>query len=428
MRRSSSPIVLLALPVYVPSLTWSTGIGALNSVVVLAGLSMQMSESWASAMVGIMGVAGVIASVPIGRMVDRIGDRSSFVIGGLIAVLAGTCALVCLRFPGINRAVVAFVIAMVAISIAGDIWQLARQSYVAESVPMTWRARSMSMLGGMSRIGRLIGPALASLAIVLGGIPGTFWFLIAATVLALSLILLFTAPTPEILDVKPPASQRSSSETPPASLQRRPRTHVDVVSTMLLSVGTVLLSLVRTNQIIVVPLVGTSLGITEELISATFAISAGLDVAVFYFSGAIMDRFGRRASVLPCLLIMAAGFVGLALSGGVVSFMVSACVVGFGNGFSAGTVMTMGVDLSPDINRSRFLGIWQAISQVGPTVGPFVISVLVAAWGATMSAWATAVAAACCAVWMLVTVPTAYARLGMDERGRALPAQSDAQS
>lgn len=417
MRRSSSPIVLLALPVYVPSLTWSTGIGALNSVVVLAGLSMQMSESWASAMVGIMGVAGVIASVPIGRMVDRIGDRSSFVIGGLIAVLAGTCALVCLRFPGINRAVVAFVIAMVAISIAGDMWQLARQSYVAESVPMTWRARSMSMLGGMSRLGRLIGPALASLAIVLGGIPGTFWFFIAATVLALSLILLFTAPTPEILDVKPPAS-----------LQRRPRTHVDVVSTMLLSVGTVLLSLVRTNQIIVVPLVGTSLGITEELISATFAISAGLDVAVFYFSGAIMDRFGRRASVLPCLLIMAAGFVGLALSGGVVSFMVSACVVGFGNGFSAGTVMTMGVDLSPDINRSRFLGIWQAISQVGPTVGPFVISVLVAAWGATMSAWATAVAAACCAVWMLVTVPTAYARLGMDERGRALPAQSDAQS
>ena len=131
---------------------------------------------------------------------------------------------------------------------------------------------------------------------------------------------------------------------------------------------------------------------------------------------------------LPCLLIMAAGFVGLALSGGVVSFMVSACVVGFGNGFSAGTVMTMGVDLSPDINRSRFLGIWQAISQVGPTVGPFVISVLVAAWGATMSAWATAVAAACCAVWMLVTVPTAYARLGMDERGRALPARSDAQS
>ena len=244
MRRSSSPIVLLALPVYVPSLTWSTGIGALNSVVVLAGLSMQMSESWASAMVGIMGVAGVIASVPIGRMVDRIGDRSSFVIGGLIAVLAGTCALVCLRFPGINRAVVAFVIAMVAISIAGDMWQLARQSYVAESVPMTWRARSMSMLGGMSRLGRLIGPALASLAIVLGGIPGTFWFFIAATVLALSLILLFTAPTPEILDVKPPASQRSSSETPPASLQRRPRTHVDVVSTMLLSVGTVLLSLV----------------------------------------------------------------------------------------------------------------------------------------------------------------------------------------
>ncbi|MDU1522766.1 MAG: MFS transporter, partial [Actinomyces sp.] len=189
MRRSSSPIVLLALPVYVPSLTWSTGIGALNSVVVLAGLSMQMSESWASAMVGIMGVAGVIASVPIGRMVDRIGDRSSFVIGGLIAVLAGTCALVCLRFPGINRAVVAFVIAMVAISIAGDMWQLARQSYVAESVPMTWRARSMSMLGGMSRLGRLIGPALASLAIVLGGIPGTFWFFIAATVLALSLIL-----------------------------------------------------------------------------------------------------------------------------------------------------------------------------------------------------------------------------------------------
>ena len=98
----------------------------------------------------------------------------------------------------------------------------------------------------------------------------------------------------------------------------------------------------------------------------------------------------------------------------------TACVIGFGNGFGSGIVMTMGADLSPDVGRSSFLGLWQSINQVGSTVGPFAVAALVAAFGVASSAWVTGVVSLLGAVWFLVTVPRAYARLGVDDRGQPL--------
>lgn len=450
-----SPLTHLALPVYVPSLIWSTGSGALAPVMVLAALSLGYSQSAASTIAGISGLVGVLTGPWVGRQITRWGDRPAFITGTLLAVVSLGVTLVALANPGQRWGQVAYLLGIVALAVSANIWSLARQSYVAESVPIGYRARAMSMLGGMLRLGQLIGPAVGSVAIALWDLPGSFWLQIVTTLVALAFVLGFVLPDPsvgpsaaEIVEEDEEWERRSAGEdqaspssavpptdtVPPGTadvdgptyphpdeLRRLPlREKADAGATALLSAGVVVLGLVRANRAVIIPLWGHQLGIADHTISATFAASAVLDSLMFYPAGRISDRFGRLSDLLPTMLIMGVGFIAMALWTTPLGFVVTACIIGFGNGFGSGIVMTMGADLSPDVGRSSFLGLWQSINQVGSTVGPFAVAALVAAFGVASSAWVTGVVSLLGAVWFLVTVPRAYARLGVDDRGQPL--------
>lgn len=437
--RAHSPLTRLALPVYVPSLIWSTGSGALAPVMVLAALSLGYSQSAASTIAGISGLVGVLTGPWVGRRITRWGDRPAFVTGTLLAVVSLAVTLVALAHPGQRWGQIAYVLGIVALALSANIWSLARQSYVAESVPVGYRARAMSMLGGMLRLGQLIGPAVGSVAIALWDLPGSFWLQIVTTLVALGFVLGFVLPDPnpgasasELVEEEtqdeeweeqgaPPSTGSDPAHPHPADLRRPPlRERADTGATALLSIGIIILGLVRANRAVIIPLWGHQLGIADHTISATFAASAVLDSLMFYPAGRISDRFGRRSDLLPTLAIMGAGFIAMALWTSPVGFVVTACIIGFGNGFGSGIVMTMGADLSPDVNRSQFLGLWQSISQIGSTVGPFAVAALVHAFGVASSAWVTGIVSLLGGVWFMVTVPRAYARLGVDDRGRPL--------
>ncbi|AMS05779.1 MFS transporter [Acidipropionibacterium acidipropionici] len=165
---------------------------------------------------------------------------------------------------------------------------------------------------------------------------------------------------------------------------------------------------------------GSQLGIAPHAINLTFAAGAVMDAAVFYPSGRLSDRFGRRASLIPTLAIMGLGFLGMGLWRSVTGFVVCACIIGLGNGFGAGIVMTMGADLSPDVDRSTFLGMWQSIQQAGMTAGPFIVSGMVAGFGVGASVWVTGGVSLAAVIYCLAMVPRAYARMGVDDRGRPL--------
>jgi MFS transporter len=182
------------------------------------------------------------------------------------------------------------------------------------------------------------------------------------------------------------------------------------------------LQLLRTNRTVLVPLWGAHLGLSDALISATFAAGALLDVAMFLPSGRWMDRYGRLAGILPSLFIMGASLVVIIVWTSPVGFVVGTCLMGFGNGFGSGIVMTMGADLAPVVGRERFLGWWQGIGNIGAAAGPFVVSALTATFGLAAGMWATALLGVGGGTWAWIAMPRAYARIGIDLRGQALTA------
>jgi MFS family permease len=113
------------------------------------------------------------------------------------------------------------------------------------------------------------------------------------------------------------------------------------------------------------------------------------DAAIFYPVGAVMDRFGRKWAAVPCLLMLAIGFLILPLTDEIIGFVVVALLTGVGNGFGAGINMTLGADFSPDVGRGEFLGVWRLIADAGGTAGPFVVSLLMGISGLAAASLAT---------------------------------------
>ena len=132
----------LVLPAYLPTLLWALALGAVAPMVALSARALGASTSVAALMVGLGLVVELILAVPVGKLVDRAGERRTMLAAaGLLAVSAligwraqslwQLAAAVVLQAP----CVVAFIVA--------------RMGYIADAVPVSLRGRALSVLGGL---------------------------------------------------------------------------------------------------------------------------------------------------------------------------------------------------------------------------------------------------------------------------------------
>lgn len=397
-------------------MVYAIGIGAIRPVLLLAAVSLGFSHAGGSAVVGTFGVVGVVAAPFLGKLLAKVGDRPALAGAGVLSIVSLAICLVAM-ISGPAHADVAkpgFIVALVALAVASNIWQLGRQSYVSEHVPASWRARALSTFGGTKRMGDLAGPLFSSGLIALWFMGSVFWFGIVTSAISLAMTLVFLAPQHATVAEPEPAPQESLPQDKEGVLVPSP------FATVVMGLGLNAVTIVRANRDVIVPLWGTFLGLDPHLITLTFAISAALDTAMFFMVGGMMDRYGRLAAIVPSLTVMPAGIAIMLLWPTTTGFIVGAIVLGIGNGFGSGILMTTGADLSPEHRRPEFLGIWLAICNAGQAGGPFIASAMTKWWGVSSALWATIVIGLAGCVWSVVLIRPAYGRLGLDTRGRRI--------
>ncbi|MEJ8564687.1 MFS transporter [Micrococcus sp. GPGPB33] len=293
-----------------------------------------------------------------------------------------------------------FLAAVLAVGMAGAGFNLARQAYLAVAVPATHRARAMSTLGGTVRIGTFLGPFLGAAAQAPLGLDGAF--AAAAAAMAVGALLCL-----RIRDLPVPASgSAAGEESAPAG---RPRL-LDVArarrgALLTAGFGVVAVSAARAARNAVIPLWATHLGLDAATASLVFGLAGAADLLLFYPSGRLMDRFGRRAVAVPCLTLLGAGFLTVSLTREPTAFAAAAVLLGIGNGFGAGIVMTLGADHSPPNARAQFLGLWRSMSDAGMLAGPLLLSGVTAAAGLAVGVGSLAVVCGLGAVVFAAVLP-----------------------
>jgi MFS family permease len=350
----------LALTVYLPTLLFAVGQGAVIPVVALTAADLGASVAVAGLAVAAKGLGQMAFDVPAGTLIERLGERRAMATGTGVLIAA---LLLALASPN----VAVFLVAMVLMGCGWSVWLLARLTYVSEVMPFHLRGRALSTLGGVNRIGNFIGPFAGAGAIVWLGLAGAYW---VHVVLAAAGWVTLAA----IRDPHPRSPAPDGHVAPP--VLRIVREHQRTFLTA--GVGATCLSVLRVCRHAVLPLWGARIGLDPAAISVIFGISSGMDMTLFYPAGMVSDRFGRKVIAVPCLTVLAIGFLLVPLTDSFATLTAVGVLMGLGNGMGSGIVMTLGADFSPSVGRASFLGVWRLVSDVGQAGGPLVVSGVVA--------------------------------------------------
>jgi MFS family permease len=295
----------------------------------------------------------------------RVGERRAMLAA---TALVGVALAVCL----LATSVWVLGAAIGLTGVAGAVWHLARQAYLTEAVPGPMRARALSTLGGVQRIGSFIGPFIGAAAVSWGGTDGAYGVHLVAAVASAGLLMLL-----------PDVTGRGGHGSPGRGTTVRSvvRSHGRVLST--LGIGTLLLGAVRAGRLAVIPLWGEQIGLSAATIAVVFGLSSGVDMLLFYPAGKVMDRYGRVWVAVPCMLLMGVGLLLVPLTTGALGLGVAAAVMGLGNGMGSGVGMVLGADASPRQGRAAFLGVWRVCVDTGSSTGPLVLGAVTAIAGLT---------------------------------------------
>jgi MFS family permease len=365
----------IAVPAFGPALLFSIGQGAILPVVALSARQLGASVAVAALIVTLIGLGSWFFNLPASMITLKFGERWSIVgaaAAGALALLAAGVSLV------IGNGLWLLAVAMAVVGMSAAVFSLARQKYLTEAVPVEFRARALSTLGGVSRIGTFIGPFIGAAAIAFVGISGAYWVGVAG--MAAAAVLAITVPDLVAVDGS------SAKSGPEPTLRGVAVSHAGVFLTA--GIGILLLSALRTSRQVVIPLWADHLGLDPTHASLVYGLSGAIDMLVFYPAGKVMDRRGRQWVAIPSTLIMGVALVLIPLTGGFTSLLLVALLIGFGNGISSGLVMTLGADFSPDRGRGQFLGLWRFMADAGSTGGPVLLSAVTAA--ASLGAGVTA--------------------------------------
>ena len=345
--------------VYGPTLLFSVGQGAVYPIVALSALELGASVGTASLVVAVLGLGQVLGNLPAGWLAQRLGERRAMVAS---TALTAPALAACIVAPSVW----VLALAIFAAGVAGAVWGLARQSYLTEMVPLHLRARALSTLGGVNRIGMFVGPFLGAVATSFIGIDGAYGLYAMTALMAVGLLVLLPEP-----------AARGVAEAPARpTLRAVVVEHAKVLRT--LGVACLFVQAVRQARLSVLPLWAASIGLSASETSLVFGLAGAVDMLLFYPAGSVMDRFGRAWIGVPSMLVMGLAHALLPLTSSFWSFTAVALVMGVGNGMGSGLVMTLGADASPSSGRPVFLGAWRLVSDTGAAAGPLTVSAVAA--------------------------------------------------
>ncbi len=353
----------IAIPAFGPSLLFGLGEGAILPVIALSSRSLGASVAAAALIVTLLGIGSLLSNIPASLLTAKYGERRAIIAAAALSAAAMVC---CAKAPNIW----VFSAGILLIGAASAVFNLARQSYLTEAVPVQFRARALSTLGGVMRIGVFAGPFAGALAIGLLGLSGAYW-VGAAAVLAAGAV---GWTLPDL--VHPEADHPGPAAARPVGVRSLLVSHRRIFLTV--GLGVLLVSAVRASRQAVIPLWAEHLGLNAATTSLIYGLSGAIDMLVFYPAGKVMDRKGRTWVAVPSMVLMGLALLLMPLTVGIGSLLLVSLLIGFGNGIGSGMIMTLGADYSPSPGRAQFLGIWRFLSDVGSSGGPALLAGLTA--------------------------------------------------
>jgi MFS family permease len=403
-----------------PTVLFSTGEGAIIPVIPVIAGNVGATLAIAGFVAGMLVLGELLGDIPSGVVIAHIGERTAMIAASGLSVLGLLTALLA---P--NPWVLAFGILVVGVATA--VFALARHAFMTSFVPMRYRARALSTLGGSFRFGYLIGPFIGAGVISLtGAASSVFWVHIAGCAAAAIVLLVLADPEKTFAQAGARADARARTharaETPgEREVEQESRGLFGTIRAnrhvlLTLGLGSTTVAALRASRQVLLPLWAVSIGLHETQTSLIIGVAGLVDFSLFFAGGWIMDRFGRLWTAVPSMVGLGVGHLALAatafLPGTVGWFIGIAMFLSVANGIGAGILMTLGADLADPRHPAPFLGAWRFTNDSGAATAPLIVSGLTALVSLPFAAGALGVLGLVGAVVLRVFVPRYSSRRG----------------
>jgi MFS family permease len=348
------------MPVYVPTALLAFGQGLLLPTLPAYARSFDVSFGWASVVLAAAGIGTLLADVPAGMLLGRLGLKPTMLLGaGLTA--AATFAV------GLAHVFPELIAYRLLAGVGTAMWGLSRHAFITEAIPPRQRGRAISVFGGISRIGMFSGPAVGGLVGTQLGLSASFFLAGTLGMLGLIVSLIYVKDTRVHVH-----TDRRVRWGLVRELVRSNRRDLGAAS-----VAQTFAQMIRAGRQAIIPFYGEAvLGLNVAQIGTIQSASSVVDMLLFVPAGYLMDHFGRKVASVPCFAVMALGMACIPFSDSYLTLMGAAMVIGLGNGLGSGSMMTLGADLAPPGATGEFLGLWRLIGDTGAASGPLVVGSL----------------------------------------------------
>jgi MFS family permease len=349
--------------VYLPALLLAVSEGMLVPTLPLFASSLHVSFGVVGLVLAAESLGTLVADVPAGALLDRFGDKPLMVFG-LALVIVAVLLLV------FTRSVLTVIALRLAAGVGLALFNLSRHAYLTRATAGGRRGRAISTFGGVGRAGSFLGPAVGGLIAAAFGLRAPFAVYSAVSLAAL-VVVVAAVPKAEPGAVAARAVRPRTATFGLAGFAAL-RRFAGVLSTA--GVAQLMAQMLRAGRKVLLPLYASQvLGLPVGSVGFILSASAFADLSLFYPAGLLMDRRGRKFAIVPSFLVQAAGLALVPATQGFATLLGVGLLLGFGNGLSAGSMMTLGADLAPPEALGEFLGVWRLVGDAGSSGGPLLV-------------------------------------------------------
>ncbi len=372
-RRGLHPQLRLILGLHVPAIALGLGNGiglpVLPELTKLYGVSIvQASWVFVAYLLGTL-----VASLPTGMLIDRIGRRWILLAGPLVVAVSSLLIAKAAFSGSFNELLVYRFIA----GVGTQMWMQSRITVIADTGAVQQRGKQVTQMFGVQQVGALAGPLIGGFAAVTWGLWSPF--LIHAVLTLLSII-----PTYFVIKETAPAAKRAAD-----AAMKGPRwglllkNPIPTVFSIQFLTNVTRGAVFEGGVILLYPSYAYGLD-PAELGVLRSAMAVGT-VPILFSTGFVMDRFGRKYTIVPGLILTSlsmasvsvTAFAGLSLAWFIASFV----FVHLAISIISGNMQTLGTDVAPPQARGLFFGMSRLVAQGGSTASPMSFGLLSGAFG-----------------------------------------------
>ena len=319
--------------------------------------------------VGAQGLGEAFFSIPTGLLINKFGNKKIMLIGMAGLSISGSLS-------GLFQNNLALYFALFSLGTFYGFFSLSRHSFMTQIVPSEYRGKAFSRFGGINRIGWFFGPVIGGFTAGSIGIDIPFYIISVVALFTTILIFFSTEPTNEKLI--------QSNETKPPTFKE---TILDNKKSFTIGgSGHFIMQFLRQCRHVLIPIWAFSIGLGVEELGLIQSISAAIDMTLFYPVGLIMDKYGRKWTSVPSIILLSLGFIFMTYVDSFNGLMLVGLLLGFANGLGSGAMLTLGSDLSPKNQPGSFLGIWRLFGWSGNSAGGPISGAIAQTVGNTASA------------------------------------------